>query len=518
MKIVTVEQIQTIEKSANAAGLDYEQMMRNAGEGIAEWVISNLETRVGVMGLVGSGNNGGDTLIALTALSHRGVRTQAFLAKTRNRDTLIENYLNAGGVVIDIAQGNHLEYLQAVLIPGVVVLDGILGTGLKLPISGELLTLMGTIHDSIIKCPGALVIAVDCPSGLDCDTGETSEVTLSADVTLCLAAIKQGLLKHPGRSFSGEFHVVDIGIKNFSDHITNRLPEMIDGKYVENNLPERPDNGHKGTFGTCMVIAGTAPFTGAAFFAGKAAYLAGCGLVHIGTVKQVHESLAGQLLEAVWTILPDIDGGYDQSGICLLQKVLPSVDSLVVGPGLGLHKETEMFIAELLQVIPKGLPTLFDADGLKLLERIGHWWELLPDQTILTPHPGEMSILTGIDIEQIQSDRWMIAKEYAEKWNVVLVLKGAVTVVATPDGGLYINPISSSALATAGSGDVLSGVIGGLLAQGSQDIDAARMGVWFHGRAGLIAQKKLQSNHSVTAMDILSSVGDAMVKDKEAGL
>ena len=511
MKIVTVEQMQAIEKSADAAGLHYDDMMRHAGEGIAEWVTSNLETHFGVMGLVGPGNNGGDTLIALTALSHRGVRTLAFLAKTRKQDSLMEDYVNAGGVVIDIAQGKYIDYLQAALIPGIVVLDGILGTGVKLPIRGELLALMDTLHDLIIKCPGALVVAVDCPSGLDCDTGEISEVTLSATVTLCLAAIKQGLLIHPGRSVAGELHVLGIGIKNLSDHITDRLPEMIDSRYVEKNLPERPDNGHKGTFGTCMVIAGTAPFTGAALFSGKAAYLSGCGLVHIGTISRVQESLSGQLLEAIWTTLPDIDGGYEHLGIGLLQEDLEKVDSLVVGPGLGVHKETETFITDLLKVIPRDLPTLFDADGLKLLQRIEHWWELLPKQTILTPHPGEMSVLTGIDIDQIQSDRWMIAKEYAKKWKVVLVLKGAVTVVATPDGGLYINPISSSALATAGSGDVLSGVIGGLLAQGIQYVDAARIGVWLHGRAGLIAQKKLRSNRSVTAMDILNNVRDAMV-------
>jgi ADP-dependent NAD(P)H-hydrate dehydratase / NAD(P)H-hydrate epimerase len=516
MKIVTVQEMLAIEKSADAAGLSYDRMMRNAGKGIALWVYRHVCLERGVVGLVGSGNNGGDTVIALTELANRGVRTQAFLVKKRQDDLLIDEYINSGGCVIDISQNQHFDYFQAVFVPGVVILDGVLGTGVKLPIRGQLHDVMGNIHKWVQNRSGAFIIAVDCPSGLDCDTGEVSDVTIKSNVTLCMAAMKQGLLRHPGRAYAGDLLIVDIGIAQLTEHISQQLPEMIDRKLLAANLPDRPEIGHKGTFGTCLVVSGTAAYTGAAYLTGKAAYRAGCGLVHVASLQSVHGSLSGQLIEAVWTELPDIAGAYDPKGIVLLQNGLKKAESLILGPGWGLRKETAAFLLELLPIIPKELPTLFDADGLKLLSRFDHWWELLPNHTILTPHPGEMSVLTGLDISKIQSNRWGIAQEYAQRWGVVLLLKGAVTVIATPAGKLFVNPISNPALATAGSGDVLSGVIGGLLAQGMSCQKAAVAGTWLHTQAGVIAHNKFGSDISVTARDILSFLSEAFLNAKEA--
>ncbi len=517
MRIVSVEEIQAIEKSADAGGLSYERMMRNAGKGVADWVSTKANIQHGVIGLVGSGNNGGDTLIALTELAQRGARTLAFVTKAREGDPLIDDYIQAGGDVVDISQGESLDVLEGALRPGVVLLDGILGTGLKLPIRGKLQDVMASVHHMMINQPGVLRIAVDCPSGVDCDSGEASEVTLPAEDTLCMAAMKQGLLKHPARALAGELHLIDIGLDEISKHISKELPRMITQEYVLLNLPKRPSSGHKGTFGTCLIVAGSDPFTGAAFLAGKGAYRAGCGLVHIGTLPTVKISLAGQLIEAVWTVLPVIDGSYDPEGVLSLQTPIEKADSLVVGPGWGLSDHNEAFLGELLPALPEDLPTLFDADGLKLLSNIEHWWELLPKNTILTPHPGEMSILSGLEVSDIQSDRWHIAQEYAQKWGLILVLKGAETVIAQPNGDIFVNPISDSALATAGSGDVLAGVIGGLLAQGLSPEKAAVSGVWLHAQAGMIARAHIGTDVSVTALDILACVGDAFVKIKEAG-
>ena len=506
MKIVSVEEMQTIEKSADKSGLSYAKMMQNAGMGIAEWVTNHTPGNQGVIGLVGSGNNGGDTLIALKELSLRNIRTYAFLAKDRGKDPLIEDYSKAGGAVVDISQNQNFEQLQAAMIPGTIILDGILGTGLKLPVRGELFDVMGNIHNLLKNRPDTLKIAIDCPSGADCDTGEISAVSTASEFTLCMAAIKQGLLKHPARSLCGEFQLIDIGITRLSDPIERRLPELIEGTFVKKNLPQRPDTAHKGTFGTCLVMAGSRPFTGAAYLAGKAAYRSGCGLVHVGTLEDVHDHLSGQLIEAVWTVLPGVDGAYDPKGIGLIQPVINEVESLMIGPGWGVSDENVLFLSELLRVLPDELPTLFDADGLKLLKKIENWWELLPEQSVLTPHPGEMSILTGLDIDEIQANRWEIAQDYANQWQVSLLLKGAMTIVAAPGGGMYVNPISEPALATAGSGDVLSGVIGGLLAQDVNAISAAASGAWIHGRAGMLAREKVGSDFSVTAVDILDAI------------
>lgn len=506
MKIVSVAQMQTIEESADTKGLSYDAMMHQAGAGVAVWVAENLPLESGVVGLVGSGNNGGDTLIALQHLSKLGARTVAFLAKDRGEDRLITDYLDQGGQVVDISQKMHLALLTAALQPGTIILDGILGTGLRLPLRGVLQEVMAEIYQAVNKRSGGLVVAVDCPSGMDCDTGEVSEVTLRAAHTLCMAAIKQGLLKHPARDYVGRLHWIDIGITDIREHLPKALPELVDAEWVRHFLPDRPSSGHKGTFGTCQVIAGTEAFTGAAFLTGKAAYRAGCGLVDIATLSCVQNSLAGTLVEAVWTVLPELSGGYAPQGAEMLKQGLHKKDSLVLGPGFGLAESTQGFLRQLVQNIPDSCPVLIDADGLKLLSRLDRWWEKLPEEVILTPHPGEMAVLTGLSVDEIQTNRWGIASQYAQKWEVTVILKGAVTVIATAKGGLFINSVSDPSLATAGSGDVLSGLIGGLLAQGGSSEGASLAGVWLHSQAGLAAKQALGTDRSVTALDILNEI------------
>lgn len=518
MEIVTVAEMQAIEKKANASGVTYQAMMQHAGQGVAAWIKQHLPTKWGVTGLVGSGNNGGDTLIALTELALHGVRTLAFMVKARSsNDELVKAYADAGGQIVDLSDGKNLDVLSAALLPGTILLDGILGTGLKLPLRETLAQVMAEIKTIVLSSPSVVVIAVDCPSGVDCDTGEISDHALHAAHTLVMAAMKQGLLHHPAREISGHFHKVDIGIGPIAGYIQNDLPVMLDLDWMRNHLPARPATGHKGTFGTCMVLAGSPDFTGAAYLAGKGAYKAGCGLVHMAVLPSVRQSLAGAFVEGIWTTLPESDGRFDPLGAKELAPKMDGVDSLIIGPGWGIHPKNKIFLENLLAVIPDDLPTLIDADGLKLLAEIPQWWEKIPKRSVLTPHPGEMAVLSGLSVGDIQSHRWQVVREHAEKWGVVLLLKGAVTVIAAPGGKLLVNPISSSALAKAGSGDVLSGVIGGLLAQGNLDaFEAAGMGAWVHGMAGLAAKQRVGTEISVAAGDILESVSEGF-KQIEAG-
>lgn len=517
MKIVSVEQMQAIERAADASGVSYEMMMKNAGRGIANWITRNVPHRQGVIGLVGAGNNGGDTLIALTWMAKWGLRTQAFLIKENGNDALLEDYLSFGGAVVDISRNDRLDLFDAALIPGVVVLDGILGTGFRLPLRRSLYNVMVNVHKRLENRSDLLIIAVDCPSGVDCDTGDVSAATIPAAHTLTMAAMKQGLLSHPARSFAGDLHYIDIGIGDPSAFTKDGLPEMIDPSVIRDLFPQRPDSGHKGTFGTCLVIAGSAPYTGAAYFAGKAAYRMGCGLVHMGVVRDVHRFLAGRLLEAVWTVIPDVDGAFDPGGLSALRNALQSAKAIAIGSGWGLNESNILFLTNLLQYLPPSTPLLIDADALKLLVNLKQWWSLLPDQVVLTPHPGEMSVLTGLETSEIQSNRWEIASEYAKLWRVNLVLKGALTVIACANGKMFINPVSDPALATAGSGDVLTGVIGGLMAQGVPAEYASVLGVWIHANSGKIARDNFKTDMSVTALDILDYLPGAIVKAKEAG-
>jgi len=411
-----------------------------------------------------------------------------------------------------------LEPLEAALDAGMILLDGILGTGLKLPIRGDFAGVMARISKIVQKRSKSLKIAVDCPSGVDCDSGDVADGAITADFTLCMAAIKKGLLKHPGRSFCGKFQLINIGLSEETRGIMNDLPDMVDQPYVSKHTPNRWESGHKGTFGTCQVVAGSRAFTGAAYLAGKAAYLSGCGLVNVGTVEGVYRNISGQLIEAIWTILPDVEGAYAEIGVISLKPSLAKADALVVGPGLGFCHENVKFLSKLLRVIPSALPTVIDADGLNLLGEIDYWWDVLPQDTILTPHPGEMSKLSGLSIDEIQGNRWQIALDFAQKWGVVLILKGAMTVIATPAGALHIIPVSDSALATAGSGDVLAGLIGGLLAQGNSVSTAALCGAWLHAQAGLFAREWVGTANCVTALDILENLLEAFFKIKQAGV
>ena len=512
MKIVSVEEMQKIEKDADSSGLSYEQMMGNAGAGITDWLITHVNVHQGIVGLVGSGNNGGDTLIALTGLSHRGIRTVACLVKKRTGDALLEAYEKSGGIVVDLYGHQPLDPLEAALDEGMILLDGILGTGLRLPIRGDLADVVARISKTVQKRSRSLKIAIDCPSGLDCDVGDVADVTIPADFTLCMAAIKIGLLEQPGRSFCGMFQLIDIGLSEETKQLMDGLPEMVEQSFVSKHMPDRQESGHKGTFGTCQVVAGSHAFTGAAYLAGKAAYLSGCGLVNIGSVADVKQSLSGALIEAIWTILPDVEGAYSENGVVSLKHALFKADALVLGPGLGFFHENVKFLAKLMQVIPAELPTVIDADGLNLIGEIDNWWDLLPENTILTPHPGEMSKLTGLSVDEIQRNRWLITQDFAKKWGVVLVLKGAMTVIGTPVGELFIIPVSDSALATAGSGDVLSGLIGGLLAQGISGGIAAICGAWLHAQAGLIAREWVGTANCVTAINILDCLPEAFTE------
>jgi NAD(P)H-hydrate epimerase len=514
MKIVSVAQMKTIEQAANETGITYQAMMEHAGHGVAVWALAHLDLTRGVIGLVGSGNNGGDTLIALTKLAERGFRTFAFLVRPRKNDPLVAAYQTVGGVLINLTEKETLSLLNAALIPGVVLLDGILGTGFHLPLKGSLLKLMTQIQSLVQELSDVQVVAVDCPSGVDCDSGEAAAQCLKADITLTMAAAKQGLLHEPANNLAGQIHLVDIGIGNIEQYVSEPLPTLMDYAIASGLLPRRPETGHKGTFGTCLVLAGTRQYTGAAYLAGKAAYRAGCGLVDVATLPEVRDSLSGRLIEAVWTLLPEKGQAYAKTGVESLRISLERANSIALGPGWGLQGSNQEFLEALLPLLPKDLPTVIDADGLKLLDGIERWWENVPAQTVLTPHPGEMAQMTGLSISEIQANRWKIARKYARKWGVILVLKGALTVIGLPGGELIINPISDSALGTAGSGDVLTGIIGGLLAQGLNTQEAAVLGVWLHGIAGQQAHQCLGVAASVTALDILDALPATIGKIK----
>ena len=534
MKLVTVSQMQAIEKEADAGGLTFEQMMEHAGQGLADVILDLYvdEVEPEVVGLVGSGNNGGDTLVALSALAAAGWKARAYLVK-RKKDELVKRFTEAGGELL--SGENAFEKLAEALGTADVLLDGVLGTGIKLPLKkdvAELLSEVNDILDGLDEFP--LVVAVDCPSGVDCDSGEVADETIPADLTVTMAAVKQGMLKLPAFEYVGDLEVVEIGLPDDLASFKDLQTEVADGDSVSTPLPERALDSHKGTFGTALIAGGSINYTGAVLLAGEAAYRVGAGLVTLAVPAPLHGTLAGRFPEATWVLLPHEMGVISSNGAEVLAKNFERASALLIGPGFGTENSTKEFIENLLEGKysakktaqrigfvrqeaekteenqSKLPPLVLDADGLKLLAKISEWSKKISTPAILTPHPGEMSVLTGLSKEEIQENRQEIASKYAKEWGHVVVLKGAFTVIASPDGRIMVIPVATPALARAGTGDVLAGLIVGLRAQGLEAFDAAVAGAWIHAQAGLYAADDLGTSASVLAGDVLNSVSDVL--------
>jgi NAD(P)H-hydrate epimerase len=500
-----------IEKQADANGLSYAQMMENAGRGLAEIVndLAHAEDWDETLGLVGPGNNGGDTLIALSHLAEEGWHACAYIIKRNTQDDLITHLLKAGGEVVFAEKDNHFSALATHLESADILLDGLLGAGIKLPLKHEISLLLEqtlSILGDMDEPP--YIIAVDCPSGVDCDSGEAALECIPADLTVTMAAVKQGLLKLPAFEFIGHLTVVDIGLPDELASFHELKTEAADYDLVAGLLPERKLDSHKGTFGTALIAAGSLNYTGAALLAATAAYRVGTGLVTLAVPEPLHAALAGQLPEATWVLLPHQAGFISEKASEVLLNHVHRATAFLLGPGIGSEISTRKFVETIIAAVK--LPTVIDADGLRHLAQISDWHKKIFPLAVLTPHIGEMSALTGLSTEKIQSNKNEVALKYAREWGHVVVLKGAFTVVASPDGQMTIISVASPALARAGTGDVLAGLIVGLRAQGLDAYSAAVAGAFIHAEAGLIAAEDLGTTSSVLASDVLNSIPDVM--------
>ncbi len=524
-KIVTVAQMKRIEKAADAAGWSYDSMMLRAGQAVADAVLSRLADPGGrqVLILVGTGNNGGDGLVAGARLAERGMRvTAAFLRPRAAPDPHAARLQDLGGTLLSSDDGSQgVEQCAAV---ADVVVDAVMGTGFALPMRDDLAEMLRRARGAIERRhPRPLCLAVDCPSGLDCDSGAIADSAIAADLTVTLAAAKPGLLRFPGAGLVGEIVVADSGVDSNLKELTEVQMELADSRTVRAWLPPRPPDSHKGTFGTAVIAAGSVNYPGSAGLAAAGAYRVGAGLVCLAVPGAIHGSLVSLVPEATWLILPQETGVIAEGAADVLRERAAGVEVLLIGPGIGREETTRKFLARLLQPAEAGgrahigfvhqqpeaaperviLPQLIvDADGLRLLAELEGWPGLLPKGTILTPHPGEMAALTGLDTTTIQSNREGVARDWSLQWGHIVVLKGAHTVVASPDGRAWVLPYATAALAKAGTGDVLGGAIAGFCAQGVPPAEAAVLAGSVHGRAGVLAANEAGSTAGVVAGDV----------------
>jgi NAD(P)H-hydrate epimerase len=364
------------------------------------------------------------------------------------------------------------------------VLDAVLGTGRARPLEGALaatLVRLQALRDGPAE-RRPIFYAIDLPTGVDADTGATDPYAAAVDATFALGFSKVGLHTLPGSACAGRVEVLDIGLD--PDAGADIRTELLTRDWARAHLPSRPQASNKGSFGRVLIVAGSERYTGAASLTALGALRAGAGLVTLASIGAVRQSVSALVPEVTHMPLPEAEGALDTPAGDLIARALPGFRALVIGPGLGLAPGTQAVVRSLLtSPAAEGQAVVVDADGLNVLARHHSWWTETKAHLVLTPHPGELSRLTSRDVESLQERRLDAAREAASRWRQVVVLKGAHTVVAAPDGRALISPFATAALATAGTGDVLAGAIAGLLAQGVERFEAAALAVYLHGAA-----------------------------------
>jgi hydroxyethylthiazole kinase-like uncharacterized protein yjeF len=505
MKILTAQQIRQTDQACIQLGTPASQLMENAGKAVAEETRARLGNikQQHILCLVGGGNNGGDGLVAARYLHEWGAKVSVYLCSERPADDDNLKLVREKDIAcLEAATDKGLKEFDNLLASAACVIDALLGTGKMRPLQGVFKAALERVNEAKEE-RNIFIVAVDSPSGMDADTGAVDDACPYADITVTLAFPKTGLFSFPGAARVGKLKIADIGIPaSLADGITI---ELMTRDWAKSTLPERPLNANKGTFGKVLVTAGSINYVGSAYLASSGAMRAGAGLVTLATASSLQPILAAKLTEATYLPLPEIEFGIiSAEATAIIKEQSEQYKALLLGCGLGQHPSTAEFIISLLA--EKALPALvLDADALNILAKTPEWWQRLPGDAVLTPHPGEMSRLSGLSIAEIQSDRTGTAMKYAAAWNKTVVLKGAYVVIASPRGYCRVSPFANPGLATAGTGDVLAGIIAGLAAQGLSPYDAASLGVFIGCRAGEIVTG-IMGNTGMIASDLLTAL------------
>ena len=512
MKVVSAEQMRRIEDRSEAAGVSKDALMENAGLAIARAVRHRLGHLVGVrvVVLVGPGNNGGDGLVAARHLYRWGARPLVYLCGRRpDVDPKLDSLRELDIPIVRAADDDGLAQLREWLSLAHAALDSVLGTGRSRPIEGQLAAILYALSSERARRPDLTLFAVDVPTGLDSDTGAVDPLTPTPDITLALGYPKLGMFSLPGAESVGELETLDIGIPDGLDDDVR--VELMTADFAARLLPPRPVSAHKGSFGRALVVAGSPNYLGAAHLAATAATRVGAGLVTLAVPASLQASIAPNTTEPTFIPLPESSPGVvaSQHAASALLDAMSGYDALLVGCGLGQADATREMLARLLLDGAPLPPTVVDADGLNFLASADYWPSSFAAPAALTPHPGEMARLTGESAARLQSARVGAAANAAQTWGKVVALKGAFTVVASPDGRAALSPFANPGLASAGTGDVLAGSIAGLLAQGVGLYDAATLGVYMHGAAGERVRAEL-GVAGMVAGDLLAQLPSAI--------
>ena len=485
-------------------GISVSDLMKRAGDCLAEETARRIPAGGRVLILVGSGNNGGDGYAAALRLTDSGYRVRicdVFGVGQRSESgqyfaSLAASRLGAP-MPLDALTDEMLAESDAVI-------DAILGTGARFELSEELISLFGRISAAP---PSLLRVAADAPTGIDAEDGRACRHSFRADLTVTFAFAKRGMFAYPAREYCGEIVVADIGLPEAE--MTLAFPPsgaLLDRSLAGSMIPCRPRNTHKGSFGRLLILAGSRAYRGAAMLASEAALRAGAGVVTLASHESVLEGALLRTPELLTLALPELDR-IDREGQCTVLDAADKASAVLLGCGSGASVPLSGLIWELLS--SEGAPLLLDADGLNSLalhrEESLHRLRKSKRQVVLTPHPLELSRLTGLPTSKIQSERIGVARAFAEETGATVVLKGAGSVIVTPGEKITLNQTGGPALSKAGSGDVLAGTAAAFLAQGIAPHSAASLAVYLHGAAGDTLAGEL-SEYGVLPGDLPSAI------------
>jgi ADP-dependent NAD(P)H-hydrate dehydratase / NAD(P)H-hydrate epimerase len=484
VKLVTTQQMRDLERRAVDAGTTFDALMDEAGLAVAQeaWLMLGMTPGRRVLVLAGPGNNGGDGLVAARHLADWGADVLVYLLAPRAEDDRRIADVRERDVPVHVTTDDDgYRTLDAALDGAHLVVDALLGTGRSRPVEGTLAELLRRLAAARERRDAPQVVAVDVPTAVDADSGAADDLAVRADLTVTFGFAKTGLYMLPGAEHTGRIEVIDIGLPK--DAAAELPVDLLDRTGVLERLPERTKGGNKGTFGRVLVAGGSRNYVGAARLAAEGCYRTGAGLVTVACPASVHPMIATALAETTFVPLAERDGGLAPGAADAVLEQLGAYDVLLIGPGLSQESGVAEFVLGVLSEAGGELRALIDADGLNALAATDGWPARVRPASVLTPHPGEMARLAGIDVPSVQRDRLGCATRAAAEWKQTIVLKGAHTVVAAPDGRAAVSPYANPLLATAGTGDVLAGAIAGLLAQGVEPFEAACGGVYLHGLA-----------------------------------
>ncbi|MEA1965342.1 MAG: NAD(P)H-hydrate dehydratase [Candidatus Aerophobetes bacterium] len=514
MKLVTAEKMRKIdEETINSIGIPGILLMENAGRAVVETIkeeYSPLEEK-SVCIFSGSGNNGGDGIVVARHLFAGGIKVRLFLLGRKEKikgETAINLKIafNLGVQIKEVTSSEGMKSLKEELKLADIVVDALLGTGAKGAPRGIMKEIV-----SLINRFSRNIVAVDIPTGVDADTGEVEGEAIKANCTVTFAYPKQGLYLYPGMDYAGKIKVADIGIPYTLPEAETRC-NLLTSADIAKDIFKRKLSSHKGNFGHLLVIAGSRGMTGAAALTSLAALRAGAGLVTLGIPESLNPVLEVKLTEAITLPLPQTEeGSLSFRALKKIEEFSKKCEAVALGPGISTNKETAKLVKMLVKQLT--IPLIIDADGINVLGDETALLSKYKAPLIITPHPGELSRLLHTSIKEIQKDRIGFALTLAKNTGGIALLKGARTVIADKEGTIWINSTGNPGIASGGSGDVLTGIIGGLLVQGFSTLTAAKLGAYLHGLAGDLAAQ-IKGEVSLIATDILNNLPEAIRRIK----